>query len=70
MLAPRLPKYILKKGQYQEIVDESVSPKPLRIHFGRFMFCLKFAEIFTAQDAPPVSLSPVANGKKLQSEKF
>ncbi len=29
-----------------------------------------FAEIFTAQGLPPVSTTPVANGKKLQSEKF
>ena len=33
--------------------------------------CLwKFAEIFTAQGALPVSLTPVANGKNLQSWKF
>jgi hypothetical protein len=30
----------------------------------------KFAEIFAAQGAPPVSLTPVANGKNLQIEKF
>jgi hypothetical protein len=31
----------------------------------------KFAEIFTAPGAPPVSLTPVANGrKKFQSGKF
>ncbi len=30
----------------------------------------KFAEIFTAKGAPPVSLITVANGKNLQSEKF
>ncbi len=30
----------------------------------------KFAEIFAAQGAPPVSLTPVANGKNLQTEKF
>ncbi len=29
-----------------------------------------FAEIFGAQGAPPVSLTTVANGKNLQSEKF
>jgi hypothetical protein len=33
-------------------------------------FFRKFAEIFAAQGAPPVSLKPVANGKNLQSEKF
>ncbi len=27
-------------------------------------------EIFSAQGAPPVSLTPVANGKNLQPEKF
>jgi hypothetical protein len=33
---------------------------------------LKFAEIFAAQGVPPVSVSltTVANGKNLQSEKF
>ena len=42
---------------------ESVSPKPLRIQ--------KFAEIFAAQGASPVLLTPVTNGKNLQkSEKF
>jgi hypothetical protein len=44
----------------------SISPKPLIITLGPF----KFAEIFAAQGAPPVSLTPVANGKNLQSEKF
>jgi hypothetical protein len=37
---------------------------------GRFEFFRKFAEIFAAQGAPPVSLTPVANGKNLQSKKF
>jgi hypothetical protein len=31
---------------------------------GPFEFCQKFAEIFAAQGAPPVSLTPVAKGKK------
>jgi hypothetical protein len=39
-------------------------PKPLIIPLG----LLKFAEIFTAQDVPPVSLTPLANEKNLQSE--
>jgi hypothetical protein len=30
----------------------------------------KFMEIFAAQSAPLVLLTPVANGKNLQSEKF
>ncbi len=33
-------------------------------------FSQKFAEIFAAQGAPPVSLTTVANEKNLQSEKF
>jgi hypothetical protein len=41
---------------------ESVSPKPLSIPLGPFR---KFAEIFAAQGAPPVSVTPVANGKKI-----
>jgi hypothetical protein len=36
----------------------------------RFEFFRKFAEIFAAQGLPPVSTTPVANGKNLQSEKF
>jgi hypothetical protein len=36
----------------------------------RFEFFRKIVEIFTAQGAPPVSLTPVENGKHLQSEKF
>jgi hypothetical protein len=39
-------------------------------HLDRFEFFRKFAEIFAAQGLPPVSATPVANGKKLQSEKF
>ncbi len=34
---------------------------------GRFEIFRKFAEIFAAQGAPWVSLTPVANGKNLQS---
>jgi hypothetical protein len=37
---------------------------------GRFEFFRKFAEIFAAQGAPLVSITPVANGKNLQSENF
>jgi hypothetical protein len=29
----------------------------------------KFSDIFAAQGTPPMSLTPVANGKNLQSEK-
>ncbi len=59
--------YILK-GQRHEIFDfkffhESVSPKLWGYHSGRFEFFRKFAEIFAAQGAPPVSLTPVANEK-------
>ncbi len=46
---------------------ESVSPKPLSIPLGPFHIFQKFDEIFAAQGAPPVSLTPVANGKNLQS---
>jgi hypothetical protein len=34
------------------------------------IFFWKFTEIFAAQGLPPVLLTPVANGKNLQSEKF
>jgi hypothetical protein len=61
------------KGQCHKIFafiffHESVSPKPLSIQLGLFFW--KFAEIFAAQGAPQVSLTPVAYGKNLQSEKF
>jgi hypothetical protein len=50
---------------------ESVSPKPLTIPVGPFLeFFRKFEEIFAAQGAPPVLLTPAANGQNLQSEKF
>ncbi len=39
-------------------------------HSGHFEFFWKFAEIFKAQGASPVSTTPVANGKNLQAEKF
>ncbi len=38
--------------------------------YGLFEFFRKFAEIFAAQGAPPVSTTPVANGKTLQAEIF
>ncbi len=37
----------------------SVSPKPLIILLGPFIIFRKFAEIFAAQGAPPVSFTPV-----------
>ncbi len=45
------------------------SPSP-RVSQDRFEFFRKFAEIFAAQGLPPVSTTPVANEKNLQSEKF
>ncbi len=45
-------------------------PKPQGIPLGPFQIFRKFAEIFTAQGVPQVSLSLVANGKNLESEKF
>jgi hypothetical protein len=49
---------------------ESVSPKPLTIPLGPFNFFRKFAEIFSAQGLPPVSLTPVESEKNFQSKKF
>ncbi len=46
-------------------------PPSIRVyHYGHFKFFRKFAEIFAAQGTPPVSTTPVANGKNLQAEKF
>jgi hypothetical protein len=42
-------------------------PSPLVYQEGRFEFFRQFAKIFAAQGAPTVSLTPVANGKNLQS---
>jgi hypothetical protein len=39
----------------------------MNLPIGQFRFFHKFAEIFTAQGAQLVSLTPVANGKNLQS---
>jgi hypothetical protein len=44
-----------------------VPPSPGVYHQGRFDFFRKFAEIFAAQGLPPVSMTPVANAKNLQS---
>jgi hypothetical protein len=41
-------------------VNESVSPKPQSIPLGLFQIFRKFAEIFTCQGAPPVSITPAA----------
>jgi hypothetical protein len=45
-------------------------PSPGVYRYGRFKFFRKFVEIFAAQGAPQASLTTVANGKNLQSEKF
>jgi hypothetical protein len=45
-------------------------PSILVYQYGLFEFFRKFAEIFAAQGKPPVSTTPVANGKNLQAEKF
>jgi hypothetical protein len=44
---------------------ESVSPKPMILPLGPF----RIGDIRSSR-LPPVSLTPVANGKNLQSEKF
>ncbi len=48
----------------------SFSPRPWVYLQGRCEFFWKFTEIFAAQDAPSVLLTPVANGKNLQLETF
>jgi hypothetical protein len=53
-----------------QVFYESISPGPLTINWGNFDFFRKLAKIFTAQGAPPVSTTLVANGKNLQSEGF
>ncbi len=47
------------------------SPRPLIIyHKRRFDFFRKFSEIFTARCLPPVSLTPVTNGKIFNQKMF
>jgi hypothetical protein len=66
------------KGQCHKIFDFWFStwisfpqaPDYMSVPLGRLNFFHKFADIFAAQGAPLVSLTPVANGKNLQSEKF
>jgi hypothetical protein len=64
------------KGQCQEIVDFRFSTwisfpqAPDYIVRAVSNFFRKFTEIFAAQGAPPLSLTPVAYGKNLQLEKF
>jgi hypothetical protein len=48
----------------------SFLPKPLSIPSGPLQIFLNITEIFAAQDAPPMLLTPVANGKNLQLENF
>ncbi len=45
-------------------------PSPWLYHKGCLKYFRKFAEILAAQSTPPVSLTPVANGKNLQSKIF
>ncbi len=42
-------------------------PIPWVYHEGRFEFFRKFSEMFAAKGLPPVSTTPVANAKNLQS---
>jgi hypothetical protein len=56
--------------RYSGVFHELVSPKPLCMPLGIFQIFSNNSEIFTAQSAPPVLVTPVANGKTLQSEKF
>ena len=52
---------------------KSVSPKPLNKPIVPFRFFFENSQRYAhcaAQGAPPVSLTPVANVKNLQSEKF
>jgi hypothetical protein len=63
------------KGQCHEFFAsgfflESVSPKPLIIPLRSFRIFLKIRGDIGAQGLPPVSTTPVANGKNLQAEKF
>ena len=71
---PFYGKVIYLKGQLHEIFDcrcfhESVSHRPLSIPLGSLRIFSKiqtFTEIFTAQGAPPVSLTTVAIEKNLK----
>jgi hypothetical protein len=45
-------------------------PSPRVSHESLFEFFRKFAETFAAQVEPPMSLTPVANGKKYSNRKF
>ncbi len=49
---------------------ESASPQRLNVPLQPFQIFLKIRRDIAAQGAPPVSLTPVANEKNLQSEKF
>jgi hypothetical protein len=56
------------KGHYHEIFDFRFSkwisfPKPLIIPLGPFLTLRKFTEIFAAQGAPLLLLTPVIGGK-------
>jgi hypothetical protein len=47
----------------QAFYIDQFPPIPWLYYYGRFKFFRKFVEIFAAQGAPPVSLTPVANEK-------
>jgi hypothetical protein len=51
-------------------LHEPFFPKALSIPLRPFQIFQKFGDILAAQGAPPVSMTPVANEKNLQSEKF
>jgi hypothetical protein len=56
----------IKLGTFEKAGESGISfSKPLSILLGRFEFFRKFSEIFAAQGAPPVSLTPVAKKKPL-----
>jgi hypothetical protein len=55
------------RGKVGEGGMRAVSPKPLSIPLGPFEFFRKFAEIFAAQGAPPVSLAKIFNQKSFNN---
>jgi hypothetical protein len=72
---PRVSRLVLKGTVWQDFrllvfFMNQFPPSTWVYLYGHFKVFQKFAEIFTVQGAPPVSLTPLVNRKNLQAEKI
>ncbi len=69
ILVSKIKLYEVSGANFEKAMNQ-FPPGTWVYHFSNFKFFRKFAEIFAAQGAPPVSSTPVANGQKFSIRKF